>query len=74
MNDCTKCGDCCREIMIHFERHLRPAEREYYYTRGFTIYPTVIGIHIPCPHLTTDNLCAIYDVRPQVCMEAVCKK
>ena len=75
--DCTKCANCCRTLQIvvtdkdvpMIARHLNMAVEEFvaaYLERdvedgGYRIKTT------PCPFLGADNLCTIYDVRPEKC-------
>jgi len=51
---CTSCGACCRDVKI------------------FDNYPALKGILAykedgSCVNLTEENLCAIYDTRPELC-------
>ena len=75
--DCTKCANCCRtlhpivtdEDVARIAAHLGMTEQEFiaaYLERDedegrFRIKTT------PCPFLSDDNLCKIYDVRPEKC-------
>lgn len=75
--DCTKCANCCRtlhpivtdEDIARIALHLRMTEKEFiaaYLERdeeegGYRIKKS------PCPFLGDDNLCKIYDVRPEKC-------
>jgi Fe-S-cluster containining protein len=75
--DCTKCANCCRTLRIvvtdedvpRIARHLNMAVEEFvaaYLERDeeegcYRIKTT------PCPFLGADNLCTIYDVRPEKC-------
>ena len=74
---CTKCANCCRTLhpimtdkdITRIARHLEMAEDEFiaaYLERdeeegGYRIKAS------PCPFLGDDNLCKIYDVRPEKC-------
>jgi Fe-S-cluster containining protein len=77
--DCTRCANCCRTMNIAFtqtdidrvaahlelsadtfvERHLEFDEEDRSY----------MARRRPCPFLGEDNLCTIYDVRPNACRE-----
>ena len=75
--DCTKCANCCRtlrpvvtdEDIARIAMHLGLTEEEFvaaYLERDeeegrYRIKMT------PCPFLGDDNLCKIYDVRPEKC-------
>jgi Fe-S-cluster containining protein len=75
--DCTKCANCCRTLRIvvteedvpRIASHLGMADEEFvavYLERDeeqgrYRIKTT------PCPFLGDDNLCTIYDVRPEKC-------
>jgi len=69
---CRRCGRCCREAIIDTltdadlrrEPRLRTVVRRM---KGGTQYllPT------PCPFLTENNECSIYETRPHVCREYV---
>jgi Fe-S-cluster containining protein len=74
--DCTKCANCCRTLRPGFShddiariaRHLNLTDEEFiaaYLERnedGDCRTKTT-----PCPFLGDDNLCTIYDVRPENC-------
>jgi Fe-S-cluster containining protein len=75
--DCTKCANCCRTLRIvvtdddiaRIARHLKMTNEEFlaaYLERdeeeGHYCIKTT-----PCPFLGADNLCTIYDVRPEKC-------
>src|SRR5712692_6537935 len=75
--DCTKCANCCRTLRVvvtdedipRIAGHLGMASDEFiatYLERDeeegrYRIKAT------PCPFLGDDNLCKIYDVRPEKC-------
>lgn len=75
--DCTKCANCCKtlhpivsdEDIARIAKHLGMAENDFiasYLERdeeegGYRIKRS------PCPFLGDDNLCRIYDVRPEKC-------
>ncbi len=75
--DCTRCGNCCRSLMINLEKsdsqrlseHLNISEDDFEknYTEtseeGTTIFNT-----IPC-HFLSDNKCTVYEARPATCSE-----
>ena len=75
--DCTKCANCCKtlhpimtdEDIARIAKHLGMTQEEFvaaYLERdeeegGYRIKKS------PCPFLGDDNLCKIYDVRPEKC-------
>jgi Fe-S-cluster containining protein len=75
--DCTKCANCCRTLRVvvtdedipRIAGHLRTTVEDFiasYLERD----EDDGGYHIrtkPCPFLGEDNLCKIYDVRPEKC-------
>jgi len=74
--DCTSCANCCkttspifkdRDISLlakHFK--VRPSQftEKYLVTDSDGDY---VLRSAPCPFLKPDNLCAVYEVRPQAC-------
>ena len=76
--DCTKCANCCRTLhpavtdadIARIATHLGISEQDFiaaYLEQnneggGYLIKAT------PCPFLGDDNLCKIYDVRPEMCV------
>ena len=50
---------------------LSEKEQEYYKAHGLTVKDGILYVHLnhQCPHLTKENLCDIYDERPQICRE-----
>jgi Fe-S-cluster containining protein len=75
--DCTQCGACCRCFPIfasHSDAQREPriqAEtrqlEEYLRTedKAYQMYP--LPFHEACAFLKTDQLCQIYETRPEVC-------
>jgi uncharacterized protein len=75
--DCTKCANCCRTMRIivtdddvpRIAAHLGMASEEFIATylerdekeRCYCIKTS------PCPFLSADSKCTIYDVRPEKC-------
>lgn len=68
MNECKKCGECCKQL-IFFIPSLPPEHVEYYEKKGCVIEGTRLLIPYVCPHLTEDNLCAIHEDKPILCKE-----
>ena len=75
--DCTECGACCRCFPIfassadaerepRIKRETRGVE-EYLQTtdRAYQMYP--LPFHEACAFLKEDQLCQIYETRPEVC-------
>jgi len=76
--DCTACGAlCCRYITIEIEKPTRKADVDE--IRWFLAHEDVevfiedgdwyVQVNTRCKHLTTDNRCAIYEDRFQVCRD-----
>ncbi len=75
--DCTKCANCCRtlrpvvtdEDIPRIAGHLGMAEQDF--ITAYLEPDEVEREHrikaMPCPFLGDDNLCKIYDVRPEKC-------
>ena len=80
--DCTRCANCCKRCTIVFneedinriataldmsvgaliEKYLEPKTAYGHVEEGF-----YVARQKPCPFLGEDNLCQIYDIRPDVC-------
>jgi Fe-S-cluster containining protein len=77
--DCTRCANCCKTADINFTREDigRIAERLNVTFDEFVdtyLEPSEEAGSFkarckPCPFLSDDNLCTIYDIRPTVCRE-----
>jgi uncharacterized protein len=77
--DCTKCANCCRTMRIIFSEedvtriaaHLGMPRDEFVATflEPDDEDPAYHAKATPCPFLGSDNLCTIYDVRPNDCRE-----
>lgn len=75
--DCTKCANCCKtlhpivldEDITRIAAHLKMAEDEF--IAAYLEQDDEEGCYriktTPCPFLGEDNLCKIYDVRPEKC-------
>ncbi|MGC4003737.1 MAG: YkgJ family cysteine cluster protein [Pirellulales bacterium] len=75
---CDYCtAKCCKYFALPIET---PTERQDFdYIRWFLLHEhaTVftddgtwyILVHTPCKHLRSDNLCGIYETRPQICRD-----
>lgn len=74
--DCTACANCCRTLQIvvddkdirrlaaHFGTTVRQFSREYIRVAEDK---TKHFVSPPCPFLRADNLCTVYEDRPQAC-------
>ena len=77
--DCTRCANCCKTMDINFsdediERiagHLKMATAEFVetYLESDDENSPYKTRQKPCPFLSDDDRCTIYDVRPTVCRE-----
>ena len=76
--DCTKCGNCCRSLMINVERndvqrlakHLQLTAEAFYtkYIEQSSEGTLAVMNTIPC-HFLCDNKCTVYEARPNECRE-----
>lgn len=76
--DCTKCGNCCRSLMINVSSadtkrlaaHLQTSAKEFeekYIERSGEGTMAVMN-SIPC-HFLYENKCTVYEARPEECRE-----
>ncbi|MBC7853908.1 MAG: YkgJ family cysteine cluster protein, partial [Pirellulaceae bacterium] len=75
---CDHCtAKCCRYFALPIDT---PASREVYeYIRWFLLHERAsifvddgtwyLLVHTPCRHLQANNMCGIYQSRPQICRE-----
>ncbi len=78
---CSECGDnCCKKFYIILEE---VKDRDWIkwlsYHKGVTVKKLggkrlEVWFDLPCAHLDDDNLCAIYEKRPQICRKFTCEK
>lgn len=76
--DCTKCGNCCRSLMINVDKedasrlsdHLQLSEAVFLekYVEVSASGSLAIMNTIPC-HFLEDNKCQVYTARPKECRE-----
>jgi Fe-S-cluster containining protein len=68
---CLLCGDCCRYLSIIEPTPWSEKIAIYYETRGCVVDREQEKVMIPlqCPHLRKDNICDIYEQRPEICRE-----
>ena len=74
--NCMNCANCCRTSLAVFEKpdvkriakHFQMTEKEFIkkYLRPHPDYDYLIKT-LPCPFLSEDNLCTIYEIRPTGC-------
>ena len=78
MNECNRCGNCCKVLPIANNRKIDPDLRAYYLARGCTIEHGIILAQFPCPHLVYPDLtlgcepkytCNIQATKPQTCKD-----
>lgn len=69
---CAKCGECCKWVYI-LASIPKIIDSRYIEAHGIetqTNWPFfVYMIPCRCKHLTTDNLCEIYENRPESCKQ-----
>lgn len=77
---CAQCGGCCR-IAYVFRTSCETAENRAYeefleFTRPSTFarFSDGLVVRAVCEHLTDDNTCRVYEKRPRVCRDFLCKK
>lgn len=76
--DCTQCANCCKTTGPLFKqkdierlaahKKIRPAEFVTKYLRVDEDGDFVLQ-KVPCVFLDQNNLCTVYDIRPQACRE-----
>jgi hypothetical protein len=74
--NCMKCANCCRTSLAVFgeadvrrvSAHFSMTKKEFIkkYLRPHPDYDYLIKT-LPCPFLREDNLCGIYEIRPEGC-------
>ena len=75
-HDCTKCANCCRTSLAVFgpkdvrriSKHFSMDKKEFIkkYLTPHPDYDYLIKT-LPCPFLSENNLCTIYEIRPEGC-------
>ena len=75
---CEHCtAKCCRYFALPIEK---PTElKDFEFIRWYLLHDRAtvfvededwyLLVHTPCKHLRDDNLCGIYETRPQICRE-----
>ena len=65
---CKQCGACCKVFAI--KRVVKTKSiMDYAAARGYTFDGNVMLVPSPCPQLTEDGKCRIYETRPQLCRD-----
>ena len=70
---CSKCGKCCKIIAFEIEhRHYTAEDLRYFEARGIRIERKNRNrdyeiVPYRCKYLTDDNLCSIWETRPDIC-------
>ena len=73
MGECSRCGECCRYIILGPVKVASPAEKEYFKARGAIEKGGFYLIPYSCPNLMRSQVegmvfeCAIYETRPRIC-------
>ena len=76
--NCTKCANCCRTLKAEFRSkdvmaasaHLGMAPNDF--TNKYLLKNRQGNLEVnalPCPFLSAENLCTIYEVRPEGCRD-----
>lgn len=72
MGNCIKCGQCCQQI--NFRIPLDPDLADLFSAHyGHRVNATGITVEHRCVHLGDDNLCKIYENRPEYCRNFFCQ-
>lgn len=76
--DCTKCGNCCKSLMINVDEsdaemlanHLNLEKEQFYkkYIERSSQGSLAVMNAIPC-HFLNENKCTVYEARPTECRE-----
>lgn len=90
ITECQRCGNCCKNIILH--GNFSEKTKEWLRERGCGFMPDgAVVIPFKCPHLIEDDhvidstfkidlyplvrcRCDIYETRPEVCREYRCWK
>ena len=77
--ECSRCGECCRWIVVALVRQCKPHQVSYLRERGLREADGYFLAYSPCRHLREEkpgsagdrNIwgCAIYDTRPATCRD-----
>lgn len=70
--DCLRCRGACCEDLVFPAAGLSPATRDFFAVRcGGTVNLTAhhlgFAVGTPCPKLSDDGLCTVYESRPEIC-------
>jgi len=70
--NCIKCADCCRRFVIRIPvgKRIQEFMLAMY---GRPIESVTLRMKQRCKALTADNLCGIYESRPDICREYYCE-
>lgn len=72
---CQKCGKCCNQFVINVsegKESFIPTFKKIYGTNFVDVKAIIVRMVARCEHLGKDNLCKIYDKRPQRCRDFEC--
>ena len=75
---CSKCGKCCSNILLLREQEIKKIKKFIKQNnikcnnKNSVMLNTSGGYIDRCPFLSNDNLCMIYEVRPEICKEFKC--
>lgn len=74
---CAQTGDCCHgDVRVSHDEALLLRAQWRSATKPVVLEPLESGFWLlrggPCPFLTADQQCAVYEVRPYVCRRFVC--
>lgn len=73
--NCKKCGKCCTDTFsVDFTHSITEDERLLLKWKGWKVDGNTISITTRCKHLSNENMCLIYENRPQKCKDYHCKE
>lgn len=76
---CDRCGRCCKELVFPLggdAEWMRKLTEFLEFTRPevFGGVPGGLRIRVNCQHLDAAGACLIYDQRPEICRDFLCRK
>ena len=76
---CSQCGKCCKEFAFELDGKgtwIKEFIKFLEFTRpdSFLGVPNGLRIIVKCKYLSEDNICNIYNERPEICRDFLCKK
>lgn len=75
---CSKCGKCCTNILLLEDQEIKRIKKFIRENdikcnnKNSIMLASSEGYIDRCPFLSNDNLCMIYEMRPQICRDFKC--